>query len=84
MLRIMVELEETSAVVRAEGRVIGAWVEELRRSCEQAREARSALIVDLSAVSFVDRDGVRMLRSLAERGARLVHGSGFVAEALKG
>jgi hypothetical protein len=40
-------------------------------------------VVDLGDVSFVDRSGVELLRSLGARGARLTRCSSFVSELLK-
>jgi anti-anti-sigma regulatory factor len=84
MLRIMVEARDGGSVVRAEGQMIGAWVDELRRSLEEATRAGMTVTVDLAGVSFVDRRGVDLLRALAHRGVAVVNCSGFVAEQLKG
>ena len=71
------------ATLVLEGRLIGPWIEELRRSCEQAFGSSQGLTVDLTAVSFVDRGGLALLRSLADRHARLDNCSPFVAEQLR-
>lgn len=84
MLRIVVESGEGVGTVRAEGQMIGPWVDEVRRSCEEVRRAGMEPIVDLAQVSFVDREGVALLRDLGRRGVALVNCSGFVAELLKG
>ena len=84
MLKIVVESGAANRTVRVEGRVIGAWVGELARSCDQLLAAGAELVIDLGAVSFVDRDGVELLRHLAARGAAVVNASRFVAEQLKG
>ena len=66
-----------------EGRLIGPWVDELRRSCEQALSSTGKLTLDLGMVSFIDREGIVLLRSLAQRRARLSRCSPFVAEQLR-
>ena len=71
------------ATLVLEGRLIGPWIEELRRSCEQAFGSSQGLTLDLAAVSFVDRGGLALLRSLADRHARLDNCSPFVAEQLR-
>ncbi len=71
------------SIVRLEGRVIVPWVEELRQSCEPVLAGGAPLALDLSDVSFVDRDGVELLRSLKKRQVALLNCSGFVAELLK-
>lgn len=84
MLKIVVESGGATGAVRVEGRVIGPWVGELARSCDRLRASGAGLVVDLGAVSFVDRDGVQLLRRLAAQGAVVVNASRFVAEQLKG
>jgi len=66
-----------------EGKLVGPWVEELRRSCEQALGTTVELTLDLGTVSFIDRAGIELLRSLADRHARLNNCSPFVAEQLR-
>jgi anti-anti-sigma regulatory factor len=73
----------SAATVRLVGRVIGPWVEELRQACERLLAEVVGITLDLSEVVFVDRDGVDLLRRLAERSVALVNCSGFVAEQLR-
>jgi len=83
MLKIVVtEPEGDGAILRLEGQIIGPWVDELQRACERLLGA-SCLTLDLSNVSFVERRGVELLRSLGTRGVPLLHCSPFVAEQLK-
>jgi hypothetical protein len=84
MLRIVTEKTGGTVTVRVEGRAIGPWVEELQRSCERALVTGDEVLVDLAGVSFVDREGVEVLRTLGTRGALVVNCSLFVAEQLKG
>jgi len=72
-----------TAILILEGRLIGPWVEELQRACEEAASTNRGLTLDLRAVSFVDRSGLDLLRSLAGRSARLNNCSPFVAEQLR-
>jgi len=72
-----------TAVLVLEGRLIGPWVEELQRACEEAASTNQRLTLDLRAVSFVDRGGLDLLRRLAGRRARLNNCSPFVAEQLR-
>lgn len=73
----------SAATVRLEGRVIGPWVEELQRAFERLLADGVGIELDLSEVAFVDRDGVDLLRRLAERNVALVNCSDFVAEQLR-
>ena len=83
MLKIVVsEPQADRAVLRLEGQIIGPWVDELQRACERLLAA-SPVTLDLSDVSFVERRGVTLLRSLGARGVPLLHCSPFVTEQLK-
>jgi ABC-type transporter Mla MlaB component len=84
MLKIVsVPNEGGAATLVLEGRLIGPWVEELRRSCELAFGSSEGLTLDLGGLSFVDRGGLELLRCLADRHARLNNCSPFVAEQLR-
>ena len=83
MLRIVTtEPPAGGPVLHLEGRIIGPWVEELRRTCDGLL-ASGPIALDLSHVSFVERRGVELLRALDTRGVPLLHCSAFVAEQLK-
>lgn len=74
--------EATTLVL--EGRVIGPWVDELRHSCEGILVRGTELVLDLSDVSFVGREGVELFRTLRGRQVVLQNCSPFVGEQLKG
>ena len=63
MPRIETEPSGTrETTIRATGRLAGPWVAELQRSL--AARDRESVVLDLTDVSFVDRDGVGFLRML--------------------
>jgi ABC-type transporter Mla MlaB component len=70
--------------LRLEGKLVGPWVTELARSCNELPCSPDCLRLDLSAVTFVDGPGVVLLRDLIGRGATLAACSGLVAELLHG
>ena len=72
------------AIWKLEGRLVGPWVTELRRVAETALDRSPGLSLDISGVSFVDRQGEELLRELAARRVRLEHASGFLRELLNG
>lgn len=85
MLRIsVVESSHDAVTLRLDGRVTGRWIEEIRRSCEEALSGGARLTLDLTGVSFIHSDGIALLRSLAGRHVTLTSPSPFVAEQLKG
>ncbi|HWO32119.1 MAG TPA: hypothetical protein VNO32_25260 [Candidatus Acidoferrum sp.] len=50
------------------------WINQLREDCTMARQTHQGrrCIVDLNEVTFVDKIGERMLRIMANQGARFV------------
>jgi ABC-type transporter Mla MlaB component len=84
MLRIAaLERSGEGATLTLEGRVIGPWVDELRRSCERILATGATLTLDLSEVAFVERSGVRLLQNLVDGGVTVVNCPAFVCEQLK-
>lgn len=85
MLRIHIsEKASQRTTLSLEGRVIGPWVEELRRFCDAILLHGRGLVLDLSNVSFVGREGVELFRTLRDRQVVLQNCSPFVGEQLKG
>lgn len=82
MLRITKQTPPNSRpVLVLEGRLVGAWVGELRRTAAEVDGEKS---VDLAGVTFADADGVAALRLLRRSGADLVGASGFLAALIGG
>jgi anti-anti-sigma regulatory factor len=87
MLRISwVEVDSSDSIrtLKLEGRLLGPWVDELRRVCGELPVSPSGLRVDLAAVTFIDSCGVKLVNDLIQRGATIVGSSGFIAELLSG
>ena len=84
MLRIATTSESgTSATLTVEGRLIGPWVDELRRACQRVLVTGADLRLDLHEVAFVERGGLELLKSLVDRGVTIVNCPAFVREQLK-
>ena len=84
MLRIESKAHGSNGLeLHLEGQVVGPWVVELERICEDALTAGSHLLLDLGNVSFVSREGVALLARLRDGHACLSNCSSFVAEQLK-
>lgn len=77
-----VETDSNTTLFRLEGRIIGSWVDELRKTCEENLSNRKQIVLDVSMVSFVDEQGVGMLQSLAHRNVKLTGCSLFLSELL--
>jgi len=69
--------------LRLEGRVVGPWVTELQKSCEEVLTDGRLLKLHLADVEFMDAQGVALLSSLRSRGVSLLECSPFAAEQLK-
>jgi ABC-type transporter Mla MlaB component len=83
MLRItQAHGHESVSTLRLEGKLLGPWVAEFTRLCDELRCPPDCLRLDLSAVTFVDGPGVALLRDLLHRGVTLAACSGLVAELL--
>lgn len=82
MLRITVSEQAPSCrIIKLEGKLLQAWVDEVRRLCVEVEEG-SLPSLDLSGLSFVDRPGAEMLQQFLRQGVRIHSCSPFVAELL--
>jgi hypothetical protein len=82
MLRISVSEQDSSCrIIKLEGKLLQAWVDEVRRLCVEA-ELGSLPSLDLSGLSFVDRPGAELLQQLLRQGVRIHACSPFVAALL--
>ena len=73
----------TRSTVRLEGHISGPWVEALRKACDAELTDHKRMLLDIADVSFVDRDGIRLLTELQTRRVALLNPQPFVAELLK-
>jgi anti-anti-sigma regulatory factor len=81
MLRIEAEASGNhETTIRATGRLAGPWVVELQRSLA-ARDEES-VVLDLTEVSFVDREGIEFLRTVRRESWISLRCSAFVTAQL--
>jgi anti-anti-sigma regulatory factor len=79
MLRItMLQQQAARVVLVLEGRLSGAWVEELRKVCAAAA---GRVVLILTDVSGADEEGLKLLGELAAQGAELA-GKGIAVRTL--
>lgn len=73
MLRISVKEGEQVTTIVVEGKLVPPWLSELSRTWESsvAGGNGSPIMVDLSGVTFVDREGRELLGRMHRAGARL-------------
>jgi anti-anti-sigma regulatory factor len=70
--------------VRLEGRLAGPWVDELARVVSSTRRPAARVVLDMSDVTFADRNGVRLLQALRREGIELVECSPFILSLVNG
>ena len=81
MLRISAnEAAGEPVTLRLDGQVTGRWANLLQRTCEAHLEKGARVTMDLRNVSFVDRDGIALLRSLIDRRVEILNALPFIAE----
>ena len=76
-------LSEQEITLQLDGRVAGQWAELLRDSAESVLDEGLTLNVDLKNISFIDCEGIAVIRNLIQRGARHQNPPLFVAEQIK-
>ena len=72
--------------LKLEGRIAGRWVNELEKECKKYicnRSKLSKLSLDLFGVTFVDDQGIKMLRAMVEDQVELIRCSLFLCELLE-
>lgn len=83
MLKITQSVEDNIPCLRFEGKLTEPWLE----ACHQARRAVSLstprILLDLSAITFIDAAGIRLLQQWIEDGLQVAARSNFVAELLQ-
>ena len=85
MLKISVTSESSEAIsFQLEGKLVGPWVDELRRLSEAALAGSEAVTLDLEKVWFVDSQGISLLRDLAKQKVAQLNCSQFISQQLQG
>jgi ABC-type transporter Mla MlaB component len=83
MLKISEPLANHAITLKLEGRLIGPWVAELKKTCEQHLAAERRIHLDFADVTFADRTGLALLLRLRAQGVTLVNCSPFLEEELR-
>jgi ABC-type transporter Mla MlaB component len=84
VLKISIISDSDQAIeFQLEGKLVGPWVEELRRLSDEALSQQKNVSLDLERVWFVDSRGVTLLRNLARKQVSQLNCSQFVSQQLK-
>jgi len=62
---------------------LGPYVAEVQKSCETAVAENRSVMIDVAGLSYVDRDGLALIRHLMAVGVQFANCSLFLAEQLK-
>jgi anti-anti-sigma regulatory factor len=76
-------LSEKEIRLQLDGRVSGQWVGLLRETAESVLDEGVRLTVDLKNISFIDCEGIALIRNLIQRGVRHTNPPLFVAEQIR-
>jgi anti-anti-sigma regulatory factor len=81
MLKITKVIESNQAItLLLDGSVTGQWIDLLRESAESVLELKMRLTLDLQNISFIDCEGLAVIKSLMGKGVRQVNAPLFVAD----
>ena len=84
MLKISVTNQSNEGIqFQLEGKLVGPWVEELRRLSDEAMARQEAVSLDLEKLWFIDAQGIALLRDLAGKRVTQVNCSQFMSQQLK-
>lgn len=84
MLRISIISDSDQVIAyHLEGRLIGPWVEQLRRIGDDALAQKKTLTLDLEGVRFADHHGISLLRELSQRQVSQINCSQFLIQQMK-
>ena len=85
MLRITIHEKPSVLNFVIEGKLLGPWVKELENCWESVLAAAPprTLLVDLTAVTFIDCEGIELLTRMRREGVRL-ESAGLLMDAIVG
>jgi ABC-type transporter Mla MlaB component len=84
MLKITrVAWSNQEVTLQLDGRVADQWLELLSECTESVLEEGLRLTLDLENISFIDCEGLALIKTLMGRGVRQVNAPLFVAEQLR-
>ncbi|WP_447977478.1 STAS domain-containing protein [Candidatus Nitrospira bockiana] len=85
MLRISRSADDGATVsLRLEGKIHREWVALLEQECLQLSAAGKRVVLDLLQVSYIDREGVDLVRKMRQGSVRLVNCPAFLQALLRG
>jgi anti-anti-sigma regulatory factor len=85
VLRIT-EISESadSVTLKVEGRIVSEWIAVLEQECLKWLRAKPEVLLDFSEVTFIEHNGVAMLKRIAFPGLRLINCPALINMLLNG
>ena len=84
MLKISIISDSDQVIAyHLEGRLVGPWVDELRRLGDAAFAQKKTLTLDLEGVRFADHSGIALLQELSQRHVSQLNCSQFLIQQIK-
>ena len=84
MLKISIISDSDEVIAyHLEGRIVGPWVDELRRIGDEAFAQGKALTLDLGGVRFADHNGIALLQEMSLRQVSQLNCSQFLIQQMK-
>jgi ABC-type transporter Mla MlaB component len=69
---------QTIPALKLEGKLLGPWVIELSRACEELLVPPNALCLDLTDVTYIDSVGLGLIHDLIRQGVTLSGCTSFI------
>jgi anti-anti-sigma regulatory factor len=71
--------DEKTVTIRLDGKLIDAWVSDLEKLCMRYKDEKNKTVVlDFSGVTFIDRNGLRMLENIKDEKIKIINCSLFI------
>ena len=84
MVRITTLTDDGQSIrLKVEGRIVGSWVSELDQACRSLRVQKKMVLLDFSSVSFIDRQGVEVVKRIVGDRFEILGASGLVQALLE-
>ena len=85
MLRITEMFEDEKTIkLKADGKLVGTSISLLKQEClKNEKNRQKTVLPDLSGVSYIDSNGVKMLESVKDENLRIINCPMFIEALLK-
>ena len=83
MLRITnTNVYSPTVTLKVEGQIASDWVATLQHECNELLDNGKEIRLDFSSVTFVDAEGVAILKNLLTRNVRIMHSTQLIQSLL--